>query len=89
MSTFANRMHAAKLDKRDRMNRGEPVGNHGLRPLTAAELHDRDAGRFIDELEAGIAAMVQGLRCRIEQEAADLDWHLRDAAGNTFNEIPF
>ena len=82
-------LNAARQAKLERRNRGESVGNYGLRPLTAAELRDRDAGRYIDELEANIAAMVRGLCCRIEQEAADLDWHLRDAAGNTFNEIPF
>ena len=42
MSSFHARMLAAKLAKRERRNRGESVGNHGLRPLTKAERRETD-----------------------------------------------
>jgi len=37
MSTFHRRMLEAKRAKADRRNRGESIGNHGMRPLTRAE----------------------------------------------------
>jgi len=37
MSTFHRRMLEAKRAKADRRNRGESIGNHGIRPLTRAE----------------------------------------------------
>jgi hypothetical protein len=37
MSTFHARMLEAKAAKMTRRNRGESIGNHGIRPLTKAE----------------------------------------------------
>ena len=37
MSTFHARMLEAKAAKITRRNRGESIGNHGIRPLTKAE----------------------------------------------------
>ena len=42
MSTFANRMIEARRNRQERRNRGESVGNHGLRPLTKAEQRECD-----------------------------------------------
>jgi len=42
MSSFHARMLVAKRTKLARRNRGESVGNHGLRPLTKAERRETD-----------------------------------------------
>ncbi len=42
MSTFAARMLEAKQNKMDRRNRGESIGTHRNRPLTAAERAQAD-----------------------------------------------
>jgi hypothetical protein len=79
MSTFANDMLEARRNMRERCNRGESVGNHGMRPLTAAERREIDPV-YASELEAEIAAMVRSLVFRIEQERADLQWCLLENA---------
>jgi hypothetical protein len=56
MSTFAARMREAKLTKAARRSRGEACGNHRgtLRVRTDADIY-----RGYDEMELGIAALVQ------------------------------
>jgi len=82
-------MNEARRILRERRNRGEAVGNHGMRPLTAAERRQIDPV-YADELEAGIAAIVLTLAHRCAQERADLEFYLLE---NTepcgMLEIPF
>ena len=89
MSTFANDMLKARRNMQERRNRGESVGNYGMRPLTAAERRETDPV-YAGELEAGIAAMVRSLVFRIEQDRADLQWCLlENAEPDGILEIPF
>jgi hypothetical protein len=87
--SFANDMLEARRHMQERRNRGESVGNHGMRPLTAAERREIDPV-YAGELEAGIAAMVRSLVFRIEQKRADLQWCLlENAEPGGVLEIPF
>ena len=89
MSTFANRMIEARRNKQERRNRGETVGNHGMRPLTAVERRQIDPV-YADELEAGIAAIVLTLADRCAQERADLEFYLlENTEPDGILEIPF
>ena len=89
MSTFANRMIEARRNKQERRNRGEAMGNHGMRPLTAAERREIDPV-YADELEAGIAAIVLTLAHRCAQERADLEFYLlENTEPGGILEIPF
>jgi hypothetical protein len=89
MSTFANRMIEARRILRERRNRGEAVGNHGVRPLTAAERREIDPV-YADEVEAGIAAIVLTLAHRCAQERADLEMCLlENTEPGGILEIPF
>jgi hypothetical protein len=89
MPTFANRMIEARRNKQERRNRGEAVGNHGMRPLTAAERREVDPV-YADELEAGIAAIVLTLAHRCAQERADLQiCLLENTEPGGILEIPF
>jgi hypothetical protein len=56
MSTLAARMLEAKRAKQARRNRGESVGNHGLRPLTKAEQREGEPqghARAVLEIKLG------------------------------------
>ena len=89
MPTFANRMIEARRNMQERRNRGEAVGNHGMRPLTAAERSEIDPV-YADELEEGIAAIVLTLAHRCAQERADLEFYLlENAEPDGILEIPF
>jgi hypothetical protein len=89
MSTFASRMIEARRNKQERRNRGEAVGNHGMRPLTAAERREIDP-IYPDELEAGIAAIVLTMAHRCAQERADLEMCLlENSEPSGILEIPF
>jgi len=89
MSDIIARMNEARRILRERRNRGETVGNHGMRPLTAAERRQIDPV-YADELEAGIAAIVLTLADRCAQERADLEFYLlENAEPGGMLEIPF
>jgi hypothetical protein len=89
MSNFANRMLEARRNRQERRNRGEAVGNHGTRPLTAAERRQIDPV-YADELEAGIAAIVLTLADRCAQERADMELYLlENTESGGILEIPF
>jgi hypothetical protein len=89
MPIFANRMIEGRRNKQERRNRGEAVGNHGMRPLTAAERREIDPV-YADELEAGITAIVLTSAHRCAQERADLQiCLLENTEPGGILEIPF
>jgi len=82
-------MNEARRILRERRNRGESVGNYGIRPLTAVERRQIDP-IYADELEAGIAAIVLTLADRCAQERADLEFYLlENTEPDGILEIPF
>lgn len=86
MSTFAARMLEAKQVKMDRRNRGESIGNHGIRPLTKRE---RAEAYPLDDLEFGIVRIVQAIADVQRGFAEDIGLIVLSMNDPRYDEIPF
>ena len=87
MEAFAARMLATKLTKKERRSRGASVGDHRgtVRPRTAADVY-----RGYDEMELGIAALVQATVCDpLAGFSAELAWIVAELNDATVADIPF
>jgi hypothetical protein len=78
MTYTIEQMNAARAARRERRNRGEATGNHGIRPLTKTERAAVDEIRFagMDELERGIFEIVQSIVFHRASEAEKLRLYL-------------
>jgi hypothetical protein len=92
MTYTIQQMNEARAAKRERRNRGEAVGNHGVRPLAKTERAAVDEMRFegMDALERGIFEIVQGVAFRNASEKEKLRICLleNEEPGGSL-EIPF
>jgi hypothetical protein len=77
-------LNAARAAKRERSNRGESVGNHGIRQLTAAEQRECDPTGF--DL---IAAKIAYWRREVEARHLARLYELKAMASGDSYEIPF
>lgn len=85
-------LNAARQAKRERSNRGESSGNHGIRQLTATERADRDGpyNGYADQLDADIAEIVQSLMFQLEQNEEIIELYmLQNSEPHGAIEIPF
>jgi hypothetical protein len=92
MTYTIQQLNETRAARRERRNRGEAVGNHGIRQLTKTEQAAVDEMRFqgMDELECGIFEIVQSLVFHRASEAEQLRLYLlENEEPNGLIEIPF
>ncbi len=86
MRNFHRDMEQAKADKLARRNRGESIGNYGMRPLTRREGAEVDGA---DAIEIGIAAIVERVTAWRVAFANELRWIVLEINDPTICNVPF